>query len=155
MQANKTARWEMPDAALLARLVNVVTTTMFGVTFEVAGPPVVPGHYTRMAAITIGGAHPLRVALASDAESCAALCGRLFGCAPDQLDSWMPDDALCELVNMAAGQIKTAVAPDMQLTVPRIMTPPLISPAIEADGGRDVILRADKLHLLLSITRQA
>ena len=153
MLAKSQSRWEMPDAATLARLVNVVTSTMFGVNFQVARDPVDPKRYTRMAAIAIGGPHPLRVALASDDESCGKLCSRLFGCPPDKLEPWMIDDQLCELVNMAAGQIKTAVAPEMALTVPKIVTPPEVAPAADSGDPCSVILRAEALHLLLTISR--
>ena len=152
MLAQPKPRWELPNPEALAKLVNVVTTTMLRIRFEVAGQVSNPATYTRMAAIDFGGEHPLRIALASDDAGCHALCKALFGCEADSLEPWMIDDALCELCNMAAGQIKNAMAPGMLLTVPKVITPPVLPSSPE--GGRQLVLRAVEMHLLLSISTQ-
>lgn len=144
----------LPEPEALARMINAVTRTMFGITFDVSqGSVAVPSMCWRVAALTIGGHSPMRIAIASDEASCTELGSVMFGCAPDGLDDSMIEDALRELVNMAGGQIKNAVAPDVELTVPKMIEASDLLAASQDATGRDVVLRAERLALVLSIHR--
>jgi len=112
----------LPDSQALAALVSHVTQTMCGISFEPAGAAAareVP--CWRIATLAIDGARPLLVGLSSNREGCVALGSALFACDPETLDGTMIDDSLCELLNMAAGQIKSALALDQMLGLPRIV----------------------------------
>jgi hypothetical protein len=117
------ARPDLPDADTLATLVSNVTKTMCGISFA---PAEVDDHTHelcwRVATLPINGARPLRVALSSDQKGCAALGSALFSMPPESLDQAMIDDSLCELLNMAAGQIKGALALDQALGLPKIIS---------------------------------
>ena len=144
----------LPEPEVLARMINAVTRTMFGITFDVShGTVPVPSMCWRVAALTIGGATPMRIALASDEASYTELGAVIFGCTPDTLDNSMIEDALRELVNMAGGQIKNAVAPDVELTVPQMINASELLGNTQITSGRDVVLRAERLALVLSIHR--
>jgi hypothetical protein len=66
----------------------------------------------------------------------------LFDCPPEALDSGMIDDSLCELLNMAAGQIKGALALDQALGLPKIVTLAELSPKAQASLTDGVLLRS-------------
>ena len=155
MQIQAIDRPSLPGAEAVARLVNVVTGTMFGVHFRVAGPTDVGRtEIFRAAELLLGGDRPLRVAVGADEQSCRALAVAFFGCAPAAADDSMIDDALRELANMAAGQIKSAVAPDEELTVPRIVAAGCFVRVEEGSEARDVVLHAREMALFLCITRK-
>ena len=142
----------LPEPEVLARMINAVTRTMFGITFDVSkGAVAVPSMCWRVAALTIGGHTPMRIAIASDEASCTELASVMFGCTPDGLDDSMIEDALRELVNMSGGQIKNVVAPDVELTVPKMISADDLLGAPQMGAQRDVVLRAERLALVLSI----
>lgn len=112
----------LPDSATLATLVSTVTQTMCGVSFTPAQSlERAADLFWRMASLPIAGARPIRVVLSSSQSSATALGSALFGLSAAELDESMIDDALCELLNMAAGQIKTALALDQALGLPKIV----------------------------------
>jgi hypothetical protein len=112
-----------PSASRLASMVSKVTNTMCGITFEPAtGAPPSPAMCFRVARLPISGEPPLAVVLCSDQESSATLGSALLKCDPAALEPAMIDDSLCELLNMAAGQIKNALAPDRALGLPKILS---------------------------------
>jgi hypothetical protein len=114
---------QLPDPSTLAVLVSNVTKTMCGLSFVPAAADERTEQLCwRIATLPIGGARPIRVALSSDEAGCAALGSALFSMPPEQLDQSMIDDSLCELLNMAAGQIKTALALDQALGLPKIVS---------------------------------
>jgi hypothetical protein len=117
------SRLDLPDADTLATLVSNVTKTMCGISFA---PAEIDDRTRelcwRIATLSINGARPLRVALSSSEDGCAALGSALFSMPKDALDQAMIDDSLCEVLNMAAGQIKGALALDQALGLPKIVT---------------------------------
>ena len=130
----------LPDSATLAGLVSNVTKTMCGLSFEVADPArraVVD--CWRMAILNVAGKRPWRVARFSDREGCTALGAALCGAEPDMLDDGMLEDALRELLNMAAGQIKNLLSPDETLGLPQIISHVDLSPRSQA-ALRDGVL---------------
>lgn len=113
---------KLPDPATMASLVSTVTQTMCGVSFEPADDTNRPAELcSRMASLPISGARPVRVVLASNPGGAAALSSALFGMTTSDLDDAMVNDALCELLNMAAGQIRTALGLDQALGLPKIV----------------------------------
>lgn len=142
----------MPPPEALARAVSHVTATMLG--FSVTPIERPEGHLLwRTASLSIAGPKPLCVAISSDEQGCAAVGAALFSCAPETLDPSMIDDSLCELVNMAAGQIRTLMALDQALGLPRVAAGagPM---ATAGEAWRRVVLSAGRLELLLSIANQ-
>jgi hypothetical protein len=144
----------IPDAGTLARLVSNVTETMCGISFSAAaGEPPSTELCWRVATLPIKGERPLRVVLSSSRRGCTALGAALFSCEPDTLDDAMIEDSLRELLNMAAGQIKGALALDQALGLPEIIAGPdgasRCQPALE----RGVVLRSqDDLGLLIWVS---
>jgi hypothetical protein len=137
----------LPDAVTLATLVSNVTGTMCGITFQPADPATPnTALLWRVAILPIEGTHAgarsLRVALSSDQAGCLALGSALLGFAPADLDAATIDDSLCELLNMAAGQIKSALALDQALGLPRIIPASQLSPSVEAALRGGVLLRS-------------
>ena len=114
----------LPSPETLAALVSSVTETMFGLSFsmEKSGPNV-PKDRWRAAVLPIPGKRPLTVAIASDQSSCATLGSAMFQCSPDAVDSSMMNDSLAELVNIVAGQIKSSLALDQALGLPKVIEP--------------------------------
>jgi CheY-specific phosphatase CheX len=112
----------MPDPQTLATLVSNVTETMCGISFEPAKEVrhIDPAGW-RLAILPINGKRRIQVLLSSDRASSLGLGAALLGFPADQLDSSMIDDSLCELLNMAAGQIKRALSVDDALGLPRIV----------------------------------
>ena len=121
----------LPDPHTLANLVSNVTKTMCGFSFAVADP----GQRTnvscfRMAVLEVTGGQPWQVALFSDQGGCTALGAALCQVEPDMLEDGMIEDSLCELLNMAAGQIKGLLSADETLGLPKITSPSDLSPQV-------------------------
>ena len=135
--------FEFPKPTVLAALVSNVTETMCGVSFK----PVATGGGQedlcwRTAVLPIKGAQPLRVALSSNKNGATALGAALLGIHPESLDDEMINDALCELLNMAAGQIKNALNLDQALGLPRILDLSATPSGCEQVRREGVLLRS-------------
>ena len=114
----------LPGPDVLARLVSGVTEMMFGMSFTLAGPPEHDWQEQppcRTAVLPIDGARPVTVAIAADPSGARLLGGAMFSVAEADVDNSMIDDALTELANIIAGQIKSAMALDQPLGLPRII----------------------------------
>lgn len=133
---------DLPDPQTLATLVSNVTETMCGISFAAHGK--VGNERTpeawRVAALPIPGARPLRVILSSDQQSSKGLGSALLQFPEDQLDASMIDDSLCELLNMAAGQIKRALQIDQALGLPKI---------VKGDQAQELFRQAQESGILL------
>lgn len=136
----------------MASLVSGVTQTMLGLTFvpdaeRVPSPRLV----WRTALLPIAGERPLTVGLSTDETGCSRLSAAMFSCAPGEVDQAMMNDSLCELVNMTAGLLKSALSLDQALGLPKILAaadgPPPPPPA----GPHAIVLKADALGLVLWI----
>ena len=144
---------KLPNPERLAALVSNVTQTMCGISFGIAQPNDPAIACWRMASLNISGAHPLHMALYSDERGCTALGSALFDCAPEALDSSMINDSLCELLNMAAGQVKGALALDQSLGLPRIITVSDLSPRAQVSMQEGVFLRSrNAVNLMIWIS---
>lgn len=140
----------LPGPPDLAQLVSAVTRPMLGLSF---GPDAEDRPWAdlvwRAAVLNIPGTYPLSIGLSSDRAGCEKLCAAMFQVPREDVDDEMLSDALRELVNMTAGLIKSHLKLDQVLGLPRITPsghPPVPPPP---PGTNAVILRADKLGLVL------
>jgi hypothetical protein len=146
----------LPDPATLANLVSNVTKTMCGFSFGVADP----GQRAkiacfRMAVLDVTGNRPWRVALFSDQKGCIALGAALCQTEPELLEDGMIEDSLCELLNMAAGQIKGLLSADETLGLPKITSPDQLSPQSQAAYREGILLRSqDSVNLMMWISQE-
>jgi len=113
-----------PSPEDLAKLVSQVTQTMFGMAFSLA--PVAQGPASDQAdwhtvVLPIPGAHPVTVAIAADRQAAAVIGGHMFSVGPDVIDDSMIDDAVAELANIVAGQVKAAMSLDQALGLPEVL----------------------------------
>jgi len=109
----------MLPPARIASSLSRVTSTMLGRTFEVSTKE--PPMRWRTAMLSISGANPVSVALASDRSGCIALAAAMLMIDEDDLELEMIDDFMRELVNMTAGQIKRELSLDEALGMPRCL----------------------------------
>ncbi len=140
----------LPGPPDLAQLVSAVTRPMLNLSFR---PDVEDRPWAdlvwRAAVLNIPGEFPLSVGLSSDRAGCEKLCAAMFQAPHHELTDDMLSDALRELVNMTAGLLKSHLKLDQALGLPRITPsgkPPVPPPP---PGASTVVLRADKLGLVL------
>ena len=149
-----TAAKALPSAQQMASAVSRVTQTMLGLTFvpdQGKGRPGAGDELVwRTALLPIEGQRPLTVGLSSDQHGCARLSAAMYACASDHVDESMMNDALRELVNMTAGLLKSVMAINQALGLPRIVVGSE-SPAVPAASPHVIRLKADSLGLLLWI----
>jgi Chemotaxis phosphatase CheX len=134
----------------MASVVSGVTETMLGLTFK-AYPDGMPWNELvwRAAVLPIPGARPLTVGLSSDQTGCTTLGSKMFQAPPDEVSDDMLSDALCELVNMTAGLLKSSLKLEQALGLPRIVPsgqPPVPTPP---PATNSVVLRAEHVGLVL------
>lgn len=139
----------LPAPEVLARLLSQVTNTLLGLTFAPVEGPHAVGAW-RTAELPIPGARPITIGISSDRESCEALSSVIFSCERANVDESMCDDSLRELTNMTAGLIKSALALDQSLGLPRIRLgggsarmPPM---------GQSVMVKAQQMGLLVWVS---
>jgi len=116
----------LPTPETLATLVTNVTQTMFGLSFSLeAGRGCAwdePRCPTWQAAVLpIPGKRPLTVAIAADGTACRTLAAAMFSCEPGGVDASMVHDSLAEIVNIVAGQVKSALGLDQALGLPKVV----------------------------------
>jgi hypothetical protein len=138
-----------PPQDTLATLVTGVTETMLGISFKPAEFVDAGTWRWRTAVLSIPGALPITVGLSSDEPGCVALGTAMFACDRTSLDPGMMNDALCELVNMTAGVVKTAMNLDQTLGLPKILKSEDETRRLVDLGWPPVALKADGLGLLL------
>jgi hypothetical protein len=140
----------LPPPEKLAQVVSGVTQAMLGLTFQPDADRSPWSHLVwRAAVLAIPGARPLTVGLSSDEPGCSALSARMFQVPAEEVSHDMMSDALCELVNMTAGLLKSQLALEQTLGLPRVVPegqPPVPEPALTA---APVVLRAEKVNLVL------
>ncbi len=142
---------ELPSADALAKLVSNITETMFGISFEPVFSPS-PDLIWRTVLLPIPGKHPLTVGLSSNRKGCAQLGSAMFQVPADAVDPSMMDDSLCELANMTAGLLKSTLALDQALGLPRVIPEGHEhSGTVRADNGHLTVLRAKEVGLVLWI----
>lgn len=143
---------ELPSPDKLAELVSSVTQTMLGIRFtpgEVVDVPANAGW--RTAVLPIAGGKPLVVGLSSDEQGCTALSSAMFACGAAEVDTAMMNDSLCELVNMTAGLLRSALALDQALGLPSMLSSSDEMQKLEKQGARQIRLKADGIGMVLWI----
>jgi hypothetical protein len=71
------------------------------------------------------------------------------------LDESMIEDSLCELLNMAAGQIKGLLSADETLGLPKITAPEQLSPQSQKAYRDGILLRSqDSVNLMMWISQE-
>lgn len=134
----------MLTANRIATSLSRVTSTMLGRTFEVTTREA-PDRW-RTVVLSIAGAKPVTVALASDRAGCAALAAAMLMIDEEELELQMIDDFMRELVNMTAGQIKCELALDQALGLPRCLD------GISSDPAwTHHVLASDSISLIVSL----
>jgi hypothetical protein len=138
------------ETAEMAMIVSQVTEPVLGVTFlPAADEQAAIGPAWKIAALPINGNTPLTVAVSAD-EACARILGaNMFAAPADGVDDEMMADALCELVNMTAGLLKSAMRLDQPLGLPSMRQVDLLS---TNDGAwSHHFMRAGELNLVLAV----
>lgn len=140
----------LPPPDKLAQVVSGVTQTMLGLTFHPDADRSPWSHLVwRAAVLPIPGARPLTVGLSSDQPGCNQLSAKMFQVADADVSDDMMSDALCELVNMTAGLLKSQLKLEQALGLPRVVPegqPPVPAPPPDQDP---VVLKAEKVNLVL------
>jgi Chemotaxis phosphatase CheX len=140
----------LPHPDKMAALVSGVTQTMLGLTFIPDRSKAHDDLTWRTAVLPIAGERPLTVGLSSDQAGCSTLSAALFACQRDEVDQTMMNDALCELVNVTAGLLRSVMTLDQSLGLPTILAG-ADAPATPAAGPQVIVLKADALGLVLWI----
>jgi hypothetical protein len=130
----------------LAQSISRVTTMMLGKTFRPT--EVRPPALWRTAILPIPGPRPITIALSSDRRGCAALAAAMLSSDADDLVDAEIDDFLRELLNMAAGQIKSELKLDQALGLPRVVDGPSM---FDNRPWAHHVLDSDSIHLVVSL----
>ena len=138
----------LPTPDKLANLVSGVTQTMCGITFEPDQSTDGTALAWRTAVLPITGERPLTVGLSSDENGLGELSAAMFAVPRDQVDSSMMNDSLCELVNMTAGLLKSVLALNQALGLPKVLVGPE-APPVPPKSPHVLILKAKTLGLCL------
>ena len=110
------------DAPALARMITEVTQSIFGASFALVGDTMSSDSAWRTIGIRIYGPTPLLVALSADESSATELSAAMFSCPQAEVDGAMIDDALGEIVNIVAGQMKVTLGVNHALGLPGVVT---------------------------------
>lgn len=140
----------LPTPEALAGIVSRVTETMFGMSFVLADresseKTKVPTW--RTVVLPIPGRRPLSVAIASDEASGQTLGSAMFSCPVHEVDREMAEDSLRELVNIVAGQVKSAMGVDDALGLPKMLS--TAEGAINAEKWRGATMRSGTREVLV------
>jgi hypothetical protein len=140
---------QLPPSDKLAALVSNVTQTMLGISFEAAPDSTAhPDLCWRTAVMLVDGARPLTVGLSSSQDGCNSLAAAMFSCDANSVDASMVNDALRELVNMTAGLLRSEMALDQALTLPKIVVDEVVLTKL-AKLHPGLVLKAKQLGLAL------
>ena len=134
----------------MASVVSGVTETMLGLSFKATrdGQPWNELVW-RAAVLPIPGARPLTVGLSSDQPGCIQLSSKMFQLEAAEVSDDMLSDALCELVNMTAGLLKSNLKLEQALGLPRIVPAGQAPVPVPPPATNSVVLRADRVGLVL------
>jgi hypothetical protein len=134
----------------LAMLISRVTETMLGMPLTIAPSQSVEVSQSGTSmVIDVPGPRPLRIALSAEGQGSARLSAALFSCDLAQVDEAMKTDALGELLNMAAGQVKNALRVDEALGLPQVVNPQSVTTGDKS--WRQLRLSAGDVELVLSL----
>jgi hypothetical protein len=138
------------ETAEMARIVSQITEPVLGITFtEASGAQATVGSDWKTAALPIHGGNPITVAVAADDACCRTLGATMFATPSERVDDTMVADALCELVNMTAGLLKSALRIDQALGLPSMRQPNILHEG--GDAWSQHYQRAGQLNLVLAV----
>lgn len=141
----------IPPPQAIAEIFSGVTDTMVGMKFRIAEKTQGPWFCT--AIVPIPGDKPVAVAVSADVAACRALAAAMFGCSEADLDDTMLQDAIAELTNVMAGQLRVSMGANNQaLGLPHILTGG--DQGAEGTSGpwRRFGLQSGSLQLVLAVT---
>lgn len=138
------------ETSEMARIVSQVTEPVLGITFTAASAPqATVGADWKTAALPIHGGFPITVAVAADDACGRQLGSTMFATPAEKVDESMVADALCELVNMTAGLLKSTLRIDQALGLPSMRPSEILQ---ESSGSwSQHFLRAGQLNLILAV----
>jgi hypothetical protein len=140
----------LPPPETMATVVSGVTETMLGLTFKAASDGQPWNELVwRAAVLPIPGARPLTVGLSSDERGCTELSSKMFQMPAAEVSDDMLSDALCELVNMTAGLLKSNLKLEQALGLPRIVAAGQPPVPVPPPATNSVVLRCDRVGLVL------
>lgn len=79
---------------------------------------------SRSVVLRLVGTPEITLALACDDQAGAQLAGAMFDVSPQNASGAMIEDSLRELANILAGQVKSLMAPDHEIGLPRVQRDP-------------------------------
>jgi hypothetical protein len=136
----------------IAALLSGITLTMLDMDLALEeGRAPGSGSFWRTAVISIPGASPIAVALSTDAAGCAAIGAAMFSCPTGEVEPEMADDALAELTNVTAGEVKRALKLDQTIGLPSILRDDAVTPAWR-ERWSQVLLKGEVMDLVFSIS---
>ena len=114
---------EMLDKDTLGAIATEAAAAMFSLQLEPttesdADAMNRPGRHTVV--LRLHGVPAIFLSLGCDREAGAEIAHTIFEVSVDQTDDAMIDDALRELANIFAGQVKSMLAPDHEIGLPRV-----------------------------------
>lgn len=136
------------DEKKLVSLVSDVTAAICGIKFTPGS--LVDGDAWIAACLPIKGGTPITVALSSDETCSRAMAAGMLQMEPHALDRLLIEDTLREILNMVAGQVKTALNLDQALGLPIIVAPAELNNRL-ATGSRRIGLASGSLSLMLAL----
>jgi hypothetical protein len=94
--------------------------SLWATTAPLRALPASAGEPYRLTLLPVPGARPWTIAVACSPAAATLLASLMFGCALGSVDARAADDSLRELTNIVAGQMKSVLAPDQALGLPRV-----------------------------------
>jgi hypothetical protein len=117
----------MIDREVLGTIATEAAAAMFSLQLEAvdaAGDAQFSRSGRHSVMLRLHGAPAIFVGLACDDVAGIAIASTIFEVDPQQVNEAMIDDALRELANIFAGQVKSMLAPEHQIGLPRIQSDP-------------------------------
>jgi CheY-specific phosphatase CheX len=108
----------------------------------------------RAVALQIHGGGTRTVAIGGDEAACMAIASGLLQRPEKELDTRMVEDSLRELLNMVAGHIKRAMAIDVALGLPELVSLSDIEQRM-AGGGQKAAVINERKTLTIWLTNQS
>ena len=118
---------DMIDRDILGSIATEAAAAMFSlqlVASDAAGDAQFSRRGRHSVMLRLHGAPAIFVGLACDTAAGVRIASAIFEVDPNQTDDAMIDDALRELANIFAGQVKSMVAPEHKIGLPRVQSDP-------------------------------
>lgn len=159
-EARRPTVLSMPlDPPTIAKLFSGVTKTMLDLEFVLA-PPALPTAdldlFWSTAVVALPGRQPVAIGISSSESGCLLLGAAMFACELAKVEAEMARDAISELANIAAGEVKRTLRLDQAIALPKLLLGKELGGGAEAGAWRRVLLRSGAVRVVVSIsTNQA